>query len=80
MANDPKSQTRLTPVELRKRRGLTQRKVAAAVDIREQTISEWERGLTIPHLTPSQYKALLDIYECTPEELVSAFEPDKTTN
>lgn len=63
----------LTPMTLRKRAGLTQRQVAQALDIREQTVSAWERG-GVPHLPPSKIKRMCEIYRCTIDELIEAFE------
>lgn len=64
----------LTPMSLRKRVKLTQRQVAQALDVRESTISQWERGQSAPHLLPSKTKKLLEIYQCTIDELIEAFE------
>jgi transcriptional regulator with XRE-family HTH domain len=64
----------LKPMTLRKRAKLTQRQVATALDVRESTVSEWERGLSKPHLVPSKTKKLLELYQCTIDELIEAFE------
>lgn len=65
----------LTPMTLRKRvKGLTQRKVAQALDIREATVSEWERGISTPRLPLSKVRVMMAIYECTLDELIEAFE------
>jgi len=74
-------QKQLTPVLLRKRiPRLTQRKVAVALDVREATVSEWERGISKPHLLPSQLKKMMEVYKCDLDELIEAFESanDKT--
>jgi len=68
----------LTPMCLRKRVNLTQRQVAKALDVRESTVSEWERGLSKPHLIPSKTKKLLELYQCTIDELIEAFEESAT--
>lgn len=65
---------RLTPVDLRKRANLTQRKLAQALDVRQGTISDWERGLAIPRLKPSQVKVMLKELKCTLDELIEAYE------
>lgn len=72
MEHDQRSQP--TPVKLRKRAGLTQRQIARALDVRESTISEWERGLSVPHLPLSKVRQMLDIYQCNLDELIEAFE------
>jgi transcriptional regulator with XRE-family HTH domain len=61
-------------VNLRKRTGLTQRQVARALDIRESTVSEWERGLSVPHLPLHKVRQMMKIYQCSLDELVEAFE------
>ncbi|AFY43643.1 helix-turn-helix transcriptional regulator [Nostoc sp. PCC 7107] len=63
----------LTPMSLRKRVGLTQRKVAQELDIRSQTVGDWEKG-GVPHLTPSKMKRLCEIYQCSLDDLIEAFE------
>lgn len=68
---------RITPVTLRKRAELTQRKLAEALDVRQGTISDWERGLAVPHLRPSQVKVMLQLLKCSLDELIEAYEsPD----
>lgn len=67
----------LTPVFLRKRAKLTQRKLAEALDIRQGTVSDWERGLAIPHLRPSQLKRMMEELGCTIDELIEAYERPK---
>ena len=60
--------------ELRKKVGLTQAKLAEALDVRQGTISDWEGGLAIPHLTPSKLKQMMETLECTLDELIEACE------
>ena len=69
----------LTPMSLRKRAGLTQRQVAQALDIRSQTVGSWEKGV-IPHLPPSKLKKMMEVYNCTLDELIEAFETSATIN
>lgn len=64
----------LTPVKLRKRAKLTQRKLAEALDVRQGTISDWERGLAVPHLKPSKLKRMMEELNCTLDELIEAYE------
>ena len=63
----------LTPMSLRKKANLTQRQVAQAIDVQVQTVGGWEKGVT-PHLPPSKYKKLCELYDCTLDELIEAFE------
>jgi transcriptional regulator with XRE-family HTH domain len=65
---------KLTPMLLRNRAGLTQRQVAQALDVREATVSEWERGFYTPRVYPSQIKRMLEVYKCDLDELIEAFE------
>jgi transcriptional regulator with XRE-family HTH domain len=62
----------LTLAKLRKRAGLTQRQVADALGITNKTVSEWERGIGEPHLTISETQRLMDVMQCTFEELLEA--------
>ncbi len=64
----------LTPMDLRKRVGLTQRQVAIALDKKVQTISDWERRKASPRLTFSETKKMMEIFGCTLEDLIEAYE------
>lgn len=72
MSEELKSEP-LTPMTLRKRAGLTQRQVAQALDIQTQTVGKWEKGV-IPHLPLSKVKKMMEVYNCTLDELIEAFE------
>ncbi len=61
----------LTPVLLRKRVKLTQRQVSDLLGVRESTISEWERGISSPHLL--LVPKIMQIYDCTADEVIHAF-------
>lgn len=60
-------------MSLRKRAGLTQRQVAQALDIRVQTVGDWEKG-GVPHLPLSKVKRMCEVYQCSLDELIEAFE------
>ena len=79
-SNNESQENRVTPVDLRKRAGLTQRQVARFLDIRETAVSEWERKLSIPRLQPSKIKKMMEIYGCTIDELIEAFEGKEEEN
>lgn len=64
-------------MSLRKRVGLSQRQVAQAIDVQTQTVGRWEQGAS-PRLTPSQTKKLLEVFECSLDELIDAFEGSKS--
>lgn len=78
MASKEKDQ--LTPVDLRKRAKLTQRKLAEALDTRQGTISDWERGIAVPHLKPSKLKLMMEVLDCTLDELIEAYEQPEHIN
>ena len=66
--------SQVTPMKLRDRAGLTQRQVSVALDKRQGTISDWERGVTSPRLTLKEVRELTQLYNCTLDELIEAFE------
>ncbi len=53
----------------RRERDLTQDDIAAALGVSGQTVSNWERGRSIPTLTINQIKALCKILNCTLDEI-----------
>jgi len=67
-------------MNLRKRLNLTQRQVAHAIGVTDQTVSNWEQGVYSPRLTPAQTLALCRVLGCSLEELVAATseEPEAT--
>ena len=60
-------------MELRKRAKITQREVSVALDVRQGTVSDWERGKHLPRLTPSETLKLVSLLGCSLEELAEAF-------
>jgi|GEM_PF-817524 transcriptional regulator with XRE-family HTH domain len=64
---------RFTLGELRRIRGITQRQVADAMGVTGKAVSEWERGINEPHITPLQTQKMMEAYGCdTVQELVDA--------
>lgn len=55
--------------KLRERAGLRAVDVAFRLGINESTVRNWEKGRTIPKLTVPQMRQLLDLYNCSFEEL-----------
>jgi len=67
----------LTPVDLRKRLGMTQEQAAKAIGIRPATLSGWETGRA-PRIAPSLVKKMMEVYKCSLDDLIEAFEGDVT--
>lgn len=59
---------------LRTKANLTQRQVADALGKTDQTVSNWENGVRLPKLTPSETLALCKVLKCTLEELAGETE------
>jgi len=53
----------------RREQDLTQDDIAAALGVSGQTVSNWERGRSIPTLTINQMKALCKILDCTLDDI-----------
>lgn len=64
-------------VKLRSLRRFTQKELADALGVSEQTVSNWEVGRSEPKLSPRQYKTLLRILRITPEQLPDDFGPQE---
>jgi transcriptional regulator with XRE-family HTH domain len=64
----------LTVRDLRERAGLTQRDVSIALDVRQSTVSDWERGIVEPRLPLSKVRILVALYKCTFDDLVDSFD------
>ncbi|MBN4004761.1 helix-turn-helix transcriptional regulator [Nostoc sp. LPT] len=70
------AQKPLSPLmRLRTLRHITQKELADALGVTENTVANWERGRAIPKLTPSQFKALLKVLQITADELPDDFGP-----
>jgi DNA-binding XRE family transcriptional regulator len=53
----------------RREHGLTQDQIAEKLRVSPQTISNWEKGRSIPNLTFEQVKAFCEILECSLEQI-----------
>lgn len=62
----------LTLMKLRQRTGLTQQELADAIGVTQKTISVWEKGAVEPKLTFEQTKQLMELLNCTLDELIIA--------
>lgn len=58
----------------RKILGLTQRQIADAVGVTDQAVSDWERGVRQPRLTPRQAALLCKTLEVSVDELAEIFD------
>lgn len=63
---------------VRTRANKTQREIAAALGVTDQTVSNWETGISTPRLTPWQMRDLCKLLNCTLDELADAFLSKKT--
>jgi transcriptional regulator with XRE-family HTH domain len=62
-------------MRLRTLRHLTQKELADALGVTENTVANWERGRAIPKLTPSQFKTLVKMLQISLEDLPDDFGP-----
>ncbi|MEO1509449.1 MAG: helix-turn-helix transcriptional regulator [Cyanobacteria bacterium J06633_23] len=66
-----------TLMDLRSRAGLTRRQVANALGVTEKTIYVWETSEKSPKMTVAQVRQLIEILNCTLDELVVAATKDQ---
>lgn len=62
-------------MRLRTQRNLTQKELADALGVTENTVANWERGTAILKLTPSQFKTLVKMLQIELEDLPDDFAP-----
>ena len=63
--------------ELREKAGLKAEEAAYKVGIALSTLRNWESGITEPSMGVSKMKHLLDVYQCSFEDLAIAVEKTK---
>lgn len=67
MKHEPNKDSTL--VRLRHQLELTQKDVADALGVTEQTVRNWEQGKAIPRLTIPQMKSLCRLLQCQIEDV-----------
>lgn len=68
------SKSNLTLKDLRIKAGLTQHQLAILLDMRVNTISEWERGVTEPRIPVRKVLLLCKTLDCSLEELIDCLD------
>lgn len=58
---------------------MTQEQAARALGIRPATLSSWETG-RVPRMAPSLMKKMMQVYECSLDDLIEAFEGKGNTS
>jgi transcriptional regulator with XRE-family HTH domain len=71
---DSSSKSNITLKDLRIKAGLTQRQIAILLDMRVNTIGEWERGITEPRIPIRKVLLLCKTLNCTLEELIECLD------
>jgi transcriptional regulator with XRE-family HTH domain len=66
--------------DLRVNAGLTQYELALILDLRGNTISEWERGLTEPRIPIRKVLLLCQTLDCSLDDLILALDETKNTS
>jgi transcriptional regulator with XRE-family HTH domain len=73
MAKERKSSLSM---QLRKKVGLSQTSVAAALNLTELSVRRWELGIHEPKLRFWQVAKLMELYQCDLNDLMIAFAPE----
>jgi DNA-binding XRE family transcriptional regulator len=60
-------------MELRRKAGLNRTQVALVLGVAERTLAKWEQGTQEPHLPPWKIKLWAQLYQCSTDDLLSAF-------
>lgn len=58
--------------QLRQRSGKRAEEIAAELGVAMSTVRNWEQLRTVPRMTPASLKRLMEVYNCTFDELVQA--------
>ena len=60
--------------------GVTQAQIAIALNIRPQTVSNWEKGISIPSLNPEQTRKLCLVLKINLDDLAKGFRGEVSIN
>ena len=60
--------------QLRVRSGKRAEEIAAELGVAMSTVRNWEQLRNVPRMTPAGLKRLMEVYQCTFDELVEAEE------
>ena len=71
---DKITRMRLLLMNKRKILGLTQRQIANVIGVTDQAVSDWERGVRTPKLSPRQTADLCKTLQVSIEELADIFD------
>lgn len=58
--------------DLRQRIGKRAEEIAVELNVAVSTVRNWDQLKTSPRMTPTGLKRLMDVYQCTFDELVEA--------
>jgi putative transcriptional regulator len=58
--------------ELRKRSGKRAEEIAAQLGVAMSTVRNWEQLKNVPRMTPVSMKRVMEVYNCTLDELIEA--------
>ena len=67
-------------MQLRQEMELTQKDIADALGVTEQTVRNWEQGKAVPKLTIPQTKILCRLLQRSIEELPDSFGPKQSAD
>lgn len=62
-------------LELRREKGITQKQIARALNVSEQTVRNWEHGVYEPRFTVAQMKLLCKLFGRSLDELPNQLSP-----
>jgi transcriptional regulator with XRE-family HTH domain len=58
--------------DLRLRAGKKPEEIAVALGVAVSTVHNWDQLRTVPRMTPARLRQLMEVYQCTFDELIQA--------